>query len=476
MALTKVTYSMIDGAYVNVLDFGATGDGTTDDTAAIQAAIDSFGASGGTVFLPKPTTSYLVSTLQMPTTGIITLLGSGKEVVCLVGDGSGPVIKTGIYPSSSLSDYRNLQYRNLRIQNTNHPCIQQHVAVNFVVENCALTTTGANTLDVAYSFRARIVGNRISTSGAFTAISCVDNSNGLVIDANVVTGGSAGNCINVEQSQGVAITNNIMETCGGFGISISSEVVTGSGNCNGVVVTGNYLEAIRYPFKFGKEATVSGLICRGNYVGNINIGTAGDYCFYIARVRDASIENNSCSGKGTEYFIGFGYKVSSGITVLNDSSIQNNFINGFVGNYAIDSTMTGLEANMETVFGTSVISFEATAPDIALKTVQSATYTCNVSSGSFVIIPASTEGGKIKYVDVYKDGTVNGRLRIGSTVNLAEVVDVADMSTLSYTGGYTRLTLAGTRIRRGEPVYITLNTGAGTGTFYVVIGYSNQTT
>jgi hypothetical protein len=56
MALTKVTYSMIQGAVINVLDYGATGNGVTDDRTAINLAFAACIANGGgTVYFPEGT-------------------------------------------------------------------------------------------------------------------------------------------------------------------------------------------------------------------------------------------------------------------------------------------------------------------------------------------------------------------------------------------------------------------------------------
>src|SRR5690349_9959247 len=58
-------------ATFNVRDFGATGDGETFDTAAIQKALDACVASGGTVefpagtYLSQPLTLHSKTTIQL---------------------------------------------------------------------------------------------------------------------------------------------------------------------------------------------------------------------------------------------------------------------------------------------------------------------------------------------------------------------------------------------------------------------------
>lgn len=71
MSLTKLSYAMIQGAPVNVLDFGAKGDGVTDDTTAIKAAISAVGAAGGGVVY-FPTGRYVIKGLTYNTNYIST--------------------------------------------------------------------------------------------------------------------------------------------------------------------------------------------------------------------------------------------------------------------------------------------------------------------------------------------------------------------------------------------------------------------
>lgn len=89
MTLTKATYSMLDGPVGNVKDFGATGDGVTDDTVALQAAIDEICNAQGILLFPPgiykisasltfPTKSFVIRGSGPTATNISEVPGSGQ--------------------------------------------------------------------------------------------------------------------------------------------------------------------------------------------------------------------------------------------------------------------------------------------------------------------------------------------------------------------------------------------------------------
>ena len=111
MSLTKATYSMIQGAVFNVLDYGADPTGVADSTAAIQGAIDAaYALSLGNITVPYDTIRKGGSTVFLPagkykTTATIeikedvTLQGAGRFSTVIISSYDGTLIRnqTPIY-------------------------------------------------------------------------------------------------------------------------------------------------------------------------------------------------------------------------------------------------------------------------------------------------------------------------------------------------------------------------------------------
>jgi hypothetical protein len=128
MSLTKATYSMISGAPINVLDYGATGDGATDDTAELQAAINAATASKKRLYVPAGT--YLYTTLAV------------NDEFAISGDGNSSALKTTQTSSGGIT------------VTTNSPVI---------FENLALTAVGPQTAGALLTLTDDTFENGLST-------------------------------------------------------------------------------------------------------------------------------------------------------------------------------------------------------------------------------------------------------------------------------------------------------------------------
>lgn len=152
---------------INVKDFGAVGDGVTDDSAAIQAAIDAVPSHGGVVFFPATANQYRVSVTKGTNdkygikiaSGNIKLVGGlGAKLRRLDSDISTYALSFPIFLVGSPDD-NNSQIENIEIS-----------GLEFIGEDTRHSTSGSSLMDGRQAIWLKNVKNCRIYSNKFTSI------------------------------------------------------------------------------------------------------------------------------------------------------------------------------------------------------------------------------------------------------------------------------------------------------------------
>lgn len=113
MSLTKATYSMLQDAPVNIVDYGADPSGIADSAAAIQAAVDAAAVSKKSVFFPAGV--YIVNS---------TINSSGTSPLLIYGEGiQSSIIRWGLTTAGTLwnAGVQGLSAQNLQFSGSAEP-------------------------------------------------------------------------------------------------------------------------------------------------------------------------------------------------------------------------------------------------------------------------------------------------------------------------------------------------------------------
>lgn len=287
MALTKVSYSMINGAPANILDFGAVGDGSTDNSAAITAAL----AASDVVFIPFGTFNC-DSSITMP---------AGTQIF---GDG------TLNFTNGSLKPVSDCIVDGLTITGNGNTNNDSAIVITgsvseIIVRNCVLKDTYGSGITIANGAnKVTVQGCRITNCGTpATAILPVNSYIGhgiylagitstIVIQNNEISHTFGQAAIFIDSSNGVLIQNNYIHNTFWAGI----RGYDSSGPLYQVFIDGNRLEYI------GSQNTTGDAVgCNG--IASFNTATQSPYY----NIWDWVVTNNSLNFINENGIEGAGY-------------------------------------------------------------------------------------------------------------------------------------------------------------------------
>jgi len=314
---------------VSVKDFGATGNGTTDDTSAFNSAI----ASGFDIYVPNGT--YKITSTLTISQGYQSIYGAGKLSILNFNFGS---TQPGLVFSPTSQAVGRQTVHNLTlsgIANVSKVISIQQPQTQILNCNINNATSGGhgiyleneNTGSNIYCYGTQILNNNIhgsSTSnsyGIFTGL----NSQTTIISGNNIDSFDVG--ISVQNSTtDFTVRNNVIESCLTYAINLSGG--TGSPVLYDVLIVENYFEA--------NPVAVA--------VGTLN-GTS------LSTYENLKISDNyaTASGiSGTTYF----YQITNCGANSQNIFIDNNYVQSFSVFLGIGSN--GYGANFASVKGNTM--------------------------------------------------------------------------------------------------------------------------
>ncbi|PAU63475.1 glycosyl hydrolase family 28-related protein [Pseudomonas sp. PICF141] len=329
----------------NVQNFGAKGDGITDDTAAIQSAIDAAAAAGGgQVYLPTGT--YIVSGGEEPSDGCLML----KSNVYLYGDGMGATtVKvadgsdtkiTGVIRSAYGEETHDFGVSNLTIDGNRDSTTgkidgwfngyipgEAGYDSNVTLDSVEIKDCSGYGFDPHEQTVNMVIKNSVSHGNGLDGF-VADFLSDSTFENNIAYDNDRHGFNIVTSTHDFTLTNNIAYNNGGNGIVVQrgSEDIPSPNNITitGGEVYGNGAEGVL--IKMSSEVTVSGVDIHDNASAGIRI-----YGSNHVQIIDNTLTNNSLGGPVPEIIIQ-SYNDTLGVSGKyfngSDNTIQGNIIIG----------------------------------------------------------------------------------------------------------------------------------------------------
>lgn len=231
MPLTKIHDRMIQTAAINVKDYGATGDGVTNDLAAIQLAVDAM-SNGSTIVFPQGNYS-INDSINFGSKSNITVIGEKAKIIQ-----TGTKKKSMYFDGGSYIEVYGFHFYGKG--SSDHDGANSTAGIN----GAALWFDTCTGLDIHDNFIENHAGGHIrsrydGSNSRFTnnRIVGIGTAGGIVSqDNNVDVGIDIREGSNPSGSKNIVISNNdISETC--FGLFCN--------NADGVVMSNNTIRNIR---------------------------------------------------------------------------------------------------------------------------------------------------------------------------------------------------------------------------------------